>query len=498
MASVADQILRALAANGVRRLHAAPGPNALDDAVARHPAIAWLRAGRMESAPFAAAGDAAMSGELAVCVARSDPADDRLRDGLSDARLSGVPVLMLALPADAGTTRHGRSDLAPAYGTFAETLTSPGDLPRLLTAAIRAAVEDDGVAVVVVDETMLGELCDVGSPMPVSSTRPVVRPREPDLAAAARVLTGAGRTTIVAGAGAAAARNEIEQLADILRAPVAHTLRGKEHVEGGSFDVGMVGPIAGGLADDTVAASDVVLLLGTDLRYRPPHPDDATVIQIDSRGSHLGRRFPVDLALNGTVLDTLHALQPRLERHFDTRHLDVAVAGYASARRADDARALDHRDSAMASVAVLVNRLAEPDAVFAVDTGFDELTATRHLRMNGERRLIGSFTRGSAQGVLPLALGAQSAHGDRQVVALLGDRGRARLSEELPALVGGGLPLKIVAVGRDHDPALTTRARALGMSSIHVDRAHALGDAIIDALDYDGPALVEFARGSAD
>ena len=490
MASVADQIVRALAASGVRRLHAAEGRTGLDDAVDGHPAVRWQRVGREESASFGAAGDAAMTGELAVCVSRLGPFDDRLLDGLVDAQLSGLPVLAVAIRSGSEAEGAPLADLR-AFRLFAERLARPDDIQRMVAAATRAAVEECGVAVIVVEEAMLAKHCDVGRPTAIAASRPVVRPREPDLAAAARILAGARRVAIVAGAGAAGAQHEVALLAETLRAPVAHTLRGKEHVEGGPFDVGMVGPLASGWADDAVAVSDVVLLVGTDLRYRGAQGDDTTVVQIDVRGSHLGRRCAVDLGLTGTVLDTLRALQPRLERRFDSSHLDYAVDGYATARRADDARALDHQNSAAASVAALVSRLAEPDAVFAVDTGAEELSATRHLRMNGERRLIGSFSHGSARGALPLAVGAQSAHLDRQVIALLGERGRAHLAEELPAIARGGLPVKIATVDAGGDSGIVAQAAGLGIRGIRADAA-GLADAVAEALDYDGPALVEF------
>jgi len=503
MASVADQIVRALAASGIRRVHAADGRTGLDDAIDGHTAVDWVRAGREESASFAAAGDASVTGDLAACVGRFGESDDRMLDGLVDAQLNGVPVLALAIRADGGEPRGSpdpaaaRDSLDPladlrAFRLFAERLSRPNDVLRVVTAAARAAVEECGVSVIVVDEAMLHEHCDAGRPMPVAASRPIVRPREHDITAAAQLLGDARRVSIVAGAGAGGAHDELVLLAATLRAPLAHTLRGKEHVEGDNpFDVGMVGPLSSGWADDAVALADVVLLVGTDLRYPGPHSDDAAVIQIDLRGSRLGRRCPVDLGLAGTVLDTLHALQPRLERRFDTAHLDHAVDGYRDARRADDTRALAHGNSATASAAAILNRLAESDAVFVVDTGEDELAATRYLRMNGERRLIGSFTHGSAAGALPLAAGAQSAHPDRQVIALLGARGRAHLGEELPALERNGLPVKLITVAEPGDRALAVPAGVLG---IRVEHPAALGDAVAEAVDYDGPAVVELVR----
>jgi pyruvate dehydrogenase (quinone) len=516
MASVSEQIVRALAASGVGRVHTA-GRSALADAVDLHPTVRRLPASSAHSAAFAAVGDATVTGEPAVCVGLlapsalpDDPTTDDLLDGLLDARGSRVPVLAIAITADAAaaqSTQVRGAALDPvlrlrSLRLSAERLTAARDLPRVVAAAMRSAVEHCAPAVILVDRAMLDAAvpddalpATHGIPAPVTASRPIVRPRESDLATAAERLGGARRICIVAGAGAAGAHDELMLLAETLRAPVAHTLRGKEHVEGGNpFDVGMVGPLSSGWADDAVGMSDLVLLLGADLRYPGALSTGSTVIQVDVRGSRLGRRGRVDLGLTGTVVDTLRALQPRLDRHFDQVHLDHALDGYRGARRADDRRALAHEDSAAASVAALVNRLAESDAAFVLEAGAEQLSAARYLRMNGDRALVGSFSHGSPSAAVPLAVGAQSAHPDRQVVALLGDRGPGPLASELRVLARSGLPVKLVGLAAEHDRSLGAAAGRLGILGIAVERPAGLEQALTEALDYDGPAVLQLLR----
>ena len=71
---------------------------------------------------------------------------------------------------------------------------------------------------------------------------------------------------------------------------------------------------------------------------------------------------------------------------------------------------------------------------FIADVGTPTVWAARYLRMNGRRRLIGSFNHGSMANALPQAIGVQAAHPGRQVVALSGDGGLAMLLGELLTL----------------------------------------------------------------
>ena len=127
------------------------------------------------------------------------------------------------------------------------------------------------------------------------------------------ILNRSTRTTILAGAGCAGAHDQVVELAEALRAPIVHALRGKEYLEyDNPYDVGMTGLLGFASGYKAIKEADVLLMLGTDFPYRQFYPDDATIIQVDIDGSHLGRRAHVDLGLLGTVKDTISALRPLL------------------------------------------------------------------------------------------------------------------------------------------------------------------------------------------
>lgn len=95
-------------------------------------------------------------------------------------------------------------------------------------------------------------------------------------------------------------------------------------------------------------------------------------------------------------------------------------------------------------VARVISELASDDAVFTWDVGTPTAWAVRYLKMNGRRRLLGSFNHGSMANALPQAIGAQAAYPLRQAVTLSGDGGLAMLMGELLSLRQLKLPVKIV------------------------------------------------------
>ena len=188
-------------------------------------------------------------------------------------------------------------------------------------------------------------------------------------------------------------------------------------------------------------------MLGTDFPYQQFYPDNAKVVQVDIRGRNLGRRTPIDLGLVGTVKDTLAALQPLLQQKNQRDHLDRSLRHYRKTRKTLDELAVNDRDRSPIRpeyVAGLADRLAADDAVFTVDVGSPVVWAARYLKMNGRRRLVGSFNHGTMACALPHAIGAQTAFRDRQVVALAGDGGLTMMFGELVTLIQNRLPVKVI------------------------------------------------------
>jgi pyruvate dehydrogenase (quinone) len=523
--TVAEIMVATLKASGVRRVYGVPGDslNGFTDAMRRDGSIAWEHVRHEEGAAFAAAAEAALTGEIAVCAGSCGPGNLHLINGLFDANRSRVPVLAIAahIPEEEIGSGYFQEthpqDMFRECSVYCELVSEAEQMPRVLEIAMRTALARGGVGVVVIPGGVFFDNVPSGSTaIAVRATPSVIRPADGPLAAAAEVLNAASRVTILAGAGCAGAHDQLIAIAETLKAPVLHAFRGKEFVEyDNPFDVGMTGLIGFSSGYRAMEHCDALLMLGTDFPYRPFYPSGVPVVQVDVRGEQIGRRVHVDVPLVGTVADTVDALLPLLKAKSDSAHLDRMTAHYARARSRLDKLAQQRRDRSPLhpqGVAAAVDRLAAEDAVFTADVGTPCIWAARYLRMNGSRRLIGSFNHGSMANALPHAIGAQASHPGRQVVSLSGDGGVAMLLGELITLRQQHLPVKvvvfnngalsfvelemkaagIVTYGTDLDnPDFAGIARAVGLFGARVEKAGELDDALRAAFDHDGPALVD-------
>lgn len=286
--SVADLIVDTVEAAGVERVYGIPGDslNGFTDALREHPRIAWQHVRHEEAAAFAASAEAAMTGGLAVCAGSCGPGNLHLINGLYDAHRSRVPVLAIAaqIPGSMVGTgyfqeTHPESVFAEC-STYCETITSVEQLPAVLDIALRTAVEERGVSVLVIPgELFLAEIERPARVTRIRAAESVIRPSEEALAIAAAQLNECERVTILAGAGVAGAHDELIALADALQAPIVHALRGKEFVEyDNPFDVGMTGLLGFSSGYRAVEHCDSLVMIGTDFPYPQFLPSNAYVI----------------------------------------------------------------------------------------------------------------------------------------------------------------------------------------------------------------------------
>ncbi|KTS11987.1 pyruvate dehydrogenase [Methylobacterium radiotolerans] len=523
---VADLFVRALAQAGVKRIYGVVGDslNGLTEALRQDGSIAWIHTRHEESAAFAAGAEAHLTGALAVCAGSCGPGNLHLINGLFDAHRSRVPVLAIAAQIPSAEIGRGYfqethpQNLFQECSHYCELVSSPAQLPGVIETAIRVAVAERGVAVVVIPGDV-GLMAMPGGAPDLSAALvpppPVVRPRDAELDALAGMLNAAGRVTLFCGRGCAGAHAELLQLAEALKAPVVHALGGKEHVEWDNpYDVGMTGLIGFSSGYRAMLDCDTLLLLGTGFPYRQFYPEDAKVAQVDLRAGSLGRHCRIDLGLIGDVGATITALLPRLQAKTDRAHLDDSLAHYRKARAGLDALAVGKPGGKIHPqyVARTLSEAASEDAVFTFDVGTPTIWAARYLAMNGKRRLIGSLNHGSMANALPQAIGAQAAYPGRQIISFSGDGGFAMLMGDLLTLNQHRLPVKIVVLNNGTlgfvememkaagfletgvalvNPDFAAMASGAGIFARRVEDPAALPDAMRAMLDHDGPALLD-------
>src|SRR4051812_49291732 len=200
--TIADLIVETLQASGVQRVYGLPGDslNGLTDALRRNGVLAWEHVRHEESAAFAAAAEASITGELAVCAGSCGPGNLHLINGLFDAHRSRVPVLAIAahIPSrEIGTTYFQEThpqELFRECSAYCELASTPAQFPFVLETAVRTALERRDVAVLVVPgDVLLAEIARPRAIATIRPTTPVIRPSDGELAGAARALDGAER-----------------------------------------------------------------------------------------------------------------------------------------------------------------------------------------------------------------------------------------------------------------------------------------------------------------
>jgi pyruvate dehydrogenase (quinone) len=522
--TVADQFADILVAAGVKRIYGIVGDslNGFTDALRRQDKIEWIHVRHEEVAAFAAGAEAHLTGSLAVCAGSCGPGNLHLINGLFDCHRSCVPVLGIAAHIPSSEIGSGYfqethpEELFRECSHYCELISSAGQMPRMLEVAIHQATSKRGVSVLV----MPGDVAlQPASEAPAAKAEgliaspPAVTPPERDLERLAALLNPGGRVTLLCGSGCAGAHDQIVALAERLKAPIVHALRGKEHVEWDNpYDVGMTGLIGFASGYYAMYDCDVLLMLGTDFPYRQFYPRGrgARIAQVDIRGEVIGRRVPVDLGIVGDVRATIDALLPRLKAQGDSGHLDKARKHYKRAREDLDALAVSRSGKPPIhpqQVAKAISDHASEDAVFTCDVGLPTVWAARYLAMNGKRRLIGSFWHGSMANAMPQAIGAQTAFPGRQVISLSGDGGFTMLMGDFLSLVQLGLPVKVVVFNNSalgfieieqkssgfldtgtsfKNPSFAAMAEAVGVRGIRLEAPGDVDKGIAEALAHDG------------
>jgi pyruvate dehydrogenase (quinone) len=524
--NIAELMIKTLSAADVKRIYGVVGDslNGLTEAIRKQKLIDWVQVRHEEVAAFAAGAEAHLTGCLAVCAGSCGPGNMHLINGLYDCHRSRVPVLAIAaqVPSHELGSQYFQETrpeiLFKDCSHYCELISNAAQMPRALDLAIQSALGQRGVSVLTIPGDVAMLEAPTGEPWLLSSvpTAPTIRPPEKDLRTLAALLNRGKKVTILGGAGCAGAHAELLEIAETLKAPIVHALRGKEHIEyDNPFDVGMTGLLGFSSGYYAIMDCDVLLMLGTDFPYPQFYPEKAAIAQIDLRPENLGRRTRLDLGLVGDVRDTLAALLPMLEAKQDRAHLDKALRHYAGNRAG-----LDHLATGTPGrkpihpqyLTRVVNEMAAADAVFTADVGSPTMWAARYLTMNGQRRLLGSFNHGSMANAMPQAIGAQLAFPGRQVISLSGDGGFAMLMGDFLTIRQLKLPVKIILFNNGSlgfvelemkaaglmeygttldNPDFAKMAEATGIRGFRVEDPADVPAAIQAALAHEGPVLVD-------
>ena len=492
--TVADVLVGTLEQIGVKHIFALIGDslNPLADAI-RRSSIEWIGVRHEEGAALAAAGQAKLTGRLAVCAGTTGPGSTHLVAGLYEASRDHAPVL--ALSGDMARNLQGTDYIQTTepnllfrdVALYTETISSAGQAPGVIHQAIAAAYAGRGVAHLTLPQDVIAARAE-GDVSSIETLKPLpeLAAGEADVAEIARRIDRARNVVIMCGHGCHGAVDELRALSDWLKAPLIHSVKGKDIMP---YDdprwMGGIGMIGTKAVYNAVMRCDLLLMVGSDYPYSNFLPTHGVVIQIDERAQVLGRRAPTSFGAVGSARPTLKLLLGRVASKSDTTFRDEVTKERQKwdemlDKQADPARTVDRVHPQ--AVARAVGDLAKHDAVFTFDTGLNTLWSANWIRQSGSQRIVGSFNNAAVGTALGQANGIQALDRSRQVIALCGDGGFNMLMCEFMTAVHHKLPVKAVIYNNSAFGLIPLEAESVGLPPFR------------KGIEFPNPDFVAFAK----
>src|ERR1700677_1737557 len=270
--TVAEIVVETLQSAGVEHCWGVPGDtlNYVTDAI-RRSGIKWVHVRHEEAGGFAAGREGLLRGNLPACAVSCGPGSLHFINGLFESHRNRAPVVLIASQVtsdEQGFDFPQEVDFTSIYRTcsvFCSEIRSPGQARRKTAMAAQAALSKRGVAVLIVPVDVSQAAAPDEPAFAVHVARPVTQPNEEELDRIAALLNEGKKVTIYGGSGCDGAHDEVVKLAEVLKAPLAHTSRAKDFLEyDNPYDVGMTGVFGIESGYHALMEGDTLFLLGCD------------------------------------------------------------------------------------------------------------------------------------------------------------------------------------------------------------------------------------------
>lgn len=531
--TVTDAMVETMGNWGVKRVFGMVGHSnlGLSDAIrmqANKGELSYVGVRHEGAAAFAASAYGKLTGKPAACLTIAGPGATNLLTGMWDAKVDRAPVL--ALTGQVQTQVFGPGafqdiDLKSAFDAvarFSQPVLSSSKHSELMSLACKTALVEQDVAHLIFPDDVQTLPSDekAGSPTGRMSG-PTVTPSDDDLQAAAQMLNEAKRPMIVIGHGAVESREAIIKLAEQIGAPVVTTFKAKGLIADSHPNAaGVLGRSGTPIASWFMNEADLILALGTSFSNHTGINPGKRTIQVDFERIQLGKFHPVTLPVWGEIGAFCKSVEPMLKPSSDADDQITELAERWQFWRDEKATRIGEdggKGIASAVIFDVLTKLCPEDAIIAVDVGNNTYSFGRYFETKGQRVLMSGYL-GSIGFGFPAAMGAWAATQDfdeyagRKVVSVSGDGGFGQYPMDFTTAVKYGMNITHILLNNSelgkiskeqrsgewpvwettlHNPSFAAFARLCGGHGERVTDPGDLTRAIQEALDHDGPALVE-------
>ena len=482
------------------------------------------------AAAFACSGYAKLTGKPAACLTIAGPGATNLMTGLWDAKVDRAPLLALTGQVDVQVLGPGafqEIDLHSAFepvARFSQTVLHTSRHAELMTLACKnAIVERDVAHLIFPDDVQTLPAAGAAGPSGPDGrvARAGIAPDDSVLAEAVELLRESERPIIIAGYGARDSMDAVIGLAEVLNAPVLTTFKAKGQVsDRHPLAAGVLGRSGTPVASWFMNECDLILAFGSSFSNHTGITPKRPIIQVDFDRMTLGKFHSVAVPVWGEIGVTAERLGIELNGNVKTIDQRPELAErWAIWREEKAGRLADDRGRGIGSATVFkaLTETVPEDAIIAVDVGNNTYSFGRYFECSDQRVLMSGYL-GSIGFAFPAAMGAWAATQDqetykgRKVISVSGDGGFGQYMGEFNTAVKYNMNITHVLLNNSelgkiskeqkagewpvwqtdlHNPRFAAYANLCGGKGIRVTDPGKLDDALREALETQGPTLVE-------
>jgi acetolactate synthase-1/2/3 large subunit len=468
-------MVKALEAEGVKRIFAVPGEENLDlvDAL-RTSTIELILCRHEQAAGFMAATWGRLTGKAGVCLATLGPGATNLVTAAAFATLGAMPVVMITGQKPIKTSKQGEFqiidviDILDPVTKYTKQIVSAEYIPALVREAFRIAEEErPGATHLELPEDIAADSTSAHI-LPQSMTR---RPIAEDKAIthAIKMIESAKHPLLLIGAGAnrKLTSKMLTRLVNELGIPFVTTQMGKGVVdEMSDLFLGCTALSQDDFVHRAIEKADLLINAGHDVVEKPPFlmkEGGFEVIHINFIPAKMDPVYFPQAEVIGDIANSIWRLVSTItpQKHWDFKSFkdvkSVLDEHISRNTQADDFPMLPER------VVHDVAKAAGEEAVLSLDNGLYKIWFARNFKSRRHNSMLLDNALASMGAGLPGAMAACIAQPERNVLAICGDGGFMMNSQEMETAVRLKLNLVILLLRDNAYGMIRWKQQSMGM-----------------------------------
>ncbi len=475
------------------------------------------------AAAFACSGYSKVSGKPAVCFTIAGPGATNLLTGLWDAHIDRTAVL--AITGQVNTQFFGPGsfqeiDLKEAFqavAPFSKVVLPNSKHAELASLALKNAIVQRNVSHLIIPDDV--QTLDAGSCAPGSPDGRLadwhITPSGDSVNLSMYRIWKAKRPAIIVGYGARNNMNKIIAFAEKLIAPILTTFKAKGQIaDSHQLAAGVLGKSGTPVSSYFMNSADLLIVFGASFSQHTGIDKAKPIIQVDNEQMALAKFHAVDNPVWGDVGITADIFSGKLTGSSQSEITLKEIAERKKTwRNEKNLRALENNGNGLNSIFIFnkLSKILPENAIVSLDVGNNTYSFGRYFECKKQKVILSGYL-GSIGFSFPAAIGAYYAAPDTPIVSISGDGGFGQYMTEFNTAVLHKMKIthillnnnelgKISKEQRDvnmpqwqtnlSNPDFARYANICGGLGVRVTKNEELEEAVLKALDYAGPAIVE-------